>query len=249
MKAISIIVIIGSFALFQVHSAFAWIEITGNLNGILWAIMFEVSAFYFIYTKHDNLGIATYIIVLLMASFNISKDTRIKLETSVNDKTLEVLVSTLDNIKDKDYPITIQKTMKAITDLKTDEAMKQDTKIEYSLWLGIALQIIALSLILVAQIKAIMFIRQNTTVTPQKQDVTSVTTTRNELIGTSKRDLAKEVLDMLIEYGREKGFDSERKITYSLQLALPTFQRLRQTIETDNGMSVDKMNEIKEMLK
>lgn len=212
MKQISWIVLIGSFLLFQVHSAFAWNEITGNLTGVLWSIMFELSAIYFWSNGDIKLGVVASIVVLLMASFNITKEARINLATieakQSSEKAVNVLVNTLDSIKDKSYPMTIQKTINAIT-VMADNNTTQKPKSESSQWLGIVLQLIALCFVLVAQIKAILFIRGDVLETVKTDAKTSSDSVdkqdKNTITHSSKVLLAKEVIKLVDELNKQRG--------------------------------------------
>lgn len=255
MKYISWIVIIGSFALFQIHSGFAWVEITGSDAGWAWSIMFELSAIYFWSRKETTLGILASIVVLCMASYNISKNTRTTLTTGVNDRAIILVENTLENISDKAYPITIQKTMAHLSDLKSTNKIETSGTKEKALWIGIALQIIALGFILLAQIKAIIFIRDTEVKVKVKSDTNCEVIESNTDTDSQEVVFAKELIMNFTSYIRANGNISVNALLNLLhidgELNLPgnTYGKIVTTAKGEGGIGLNKMKQIEKRLK
>lgn len=255
MKVIAWVTVIGAFLLFQIHSIFAWIEITGHWTGFIWAIVFELSAIFFLVTKNTEVGIGALVFVLCMASFNISKDTRTTFSTGVNDSSIALAEKTLNDIKDKPYPITIQKTMQLIVDLKASNKIEITTSESISLWLGIVLQIAGASVILLAYIKAIIFIRDGYQIKSETEidgydDIetnTETPETQNEItdVDSPMALLAKDILSEMVAWGHKNGYRTETTIRDGLGLGSATFSRLRTVAETGSGMRESTMLDIR----
>jgi len=243
MRKLSWLIVLGSIILFQLHSGFAWVEITGSDIGWAWAVMFELSAIYFLATGNKTLGIVTYTVVLCMASYSISKDGRTEVMAGVNDKAIELAEQTLKSIVDaeRDWPITIQKTMASIQQLKETNHSTATNATKIVFGIETLLQIIALFFIMIAQVKAVTFLREEVVTVTEPKPVTPNVTTSNPTATTPEAVFAIKVLKALTIFGNVNGLTSETSVRKRLELDAPTFTRLKKTRDTGSGMKIKTM--------
>jgi len=252
MKYIAWFVIIGSMIIMQSHSIPFWEKVTSSTwNGWLSSIMVESVALLFWYQGYKILAPLATSVVVGTIIFQISAP-NIDLIMAISenkkiDNQMQTVVSVLDNIKGKAYPITIQKTLKtleALSEKSNKKEVKSTTEIQV---LIIIVEGIMIFLLLFAQIKMVVLLAKKESVTSVTD--TSVTTTRYEHTTTSINDLASEVLRECYEFGEVNKLHSERAIRLKLDLNPPDFERLKKVIKDGVGMSENKMLEIREKIK
>lgn len=254
MKVIAWLIVIGCMVILQTNSIPMWQNLTDAFSGAILSVMLEIVALWFWYQGNKILAPLASMAVIASALFHLSSSSIESLKSIEVDnqskKQKEVIISVLDNIKDKQYPMTIQRTLASLDKISSDKSVANKTTA--SVWLNILLQALALSLILIGQIKAILFIARNhenkVIVTPMKVKKTVTETPSNIAVDSSMVDLAKDVLRALRAYGLENNLNSETLIRKSLNLSAPTFSRLRDTAVSGVGMSEKNMILIKERI-
>lgn len=245
---VNVLIILLCTVILQSHSIFFWIDITNGYIGIVWSITVEALAMYFWYGKAKILAPLASMVVITSALFHLSASSLKSLDNIQSvDRNIyqtEVLTKVLDSIKDKNYPMTIQKTMKSLERL--DKQVSKEGKTTVSVWLSILLQSLALTLVMVGQIKAVLVLSRKEAM-PVKKVVTKQAVTAP--LNTVAMVLARDTLIALREFGLAKELHSESSIRNVLRLTAPTFSRLRATVETGKGMSEGNMREILKLIK
>jgi len=255
MKVIAWLIILASMALLQWHSINTWISFSDAVSGSLMSVLIEVIALYFWYNRNIILAPLTSAFVICFALYNLGhkviNDEDTKAQKEVVNKQEQIVMNVLDSIKDKQYPITIQKTLASLEKIK--ESKEKAYTVDYSKWGTIFLLGSVLILVQIGQIKAMISLRPVRVTLydnehKQKEMKQAVTPLRNKPVDSSIQVLADKTLRALREFQLQYSLNSETLTRKALDLDATTFSRLRSTYETGKGTSEDKMNMILERI-
>jgi len=265
---LSYTIIIGTTILLQMHSISFWRDVSGYESGLVYSLMIEAVAIYFWYNKHEILATSASLVVVGSALFSLASGSIDLIEDkkveSEKEKQLKVLTETLDSIKDKKYPITIQKTMKQMELLRNSmsETVVDKKEPMFITWIKIIVQAFALVLIMLAQILAITKVRVAGTTSPKKENTEHEAIkaeqpkkkARNAVLNSENAELARELLQLIEKKRLELGYLTRNKFIVTvivdekpLNKNVPT--KLGYVMNGDiNAYSLSKMKLVKEAI-
>lgn len=231
----------------------AWVAFTDDVSGRLLSVLIEVIALFFWFNNQKYLAPIASAFVIMFATYHVGDGVintkEVKAQKSLVKKQEQIITDTLNEIKDKAYPITIQKTLKAMSDIKQvkDDVYSVDTK----KWLTIALIFSVFVMVQVGQVMAVIFLRGNTpkvtTVTePKKVKVTP--SNPNEY--SPKAVYAQKFIKELKAYLEANNGVSQASLMEQLGEHRNTWNKMQITsVDGKGGVSIDKMQTMKEKLK
>ena len=127
------LIIIGGMIPLQSMAIFFWIDIISstieapiviiNISGIAISIMVEIASLWFWFNRETFFAVVTSAVVIGSAAYHVTASSRNDLQvaekiTSKQDQ-VKVMTNVLDSIKDKKYPMTIQKAIKIFLNSQT----------------------------------------------------------------------------------------------------------------------------------
>lgn len=264
MKTISWIIVLASMALLQWHSINTWIGFSDKVSGSIMSVLVEVLAMYYAYNKERVLATITYGFVICFALYHLgdkvinTKDILAKKE--VIKKQEQIVMNVLDSIKDKSYPITIQKTLASLDSIKQT---KDDIyTIPLSKYGTIFILGSVLILVMIGQLKAILFlssesakksIENKNEVSSDKVELPQIAnrTTKNKLYDKDLTILCKKVLLELenkrLKLGLKRTeFMGDNKL---IDVNKNNYSKIEKVIECkEGGIGFPKLREIQSML-
>lgn len=259
MKLIAWLIVIGCMVILQYHSINFWKDMSSSWIGYIVSPIVEVSSLFYWYTNERKTAFILSAVVVFASVFHLSKGSienwSLINKAETKNESIASVNKTLNRINDQNLSWwkTSKKAMDTMVILHSESNnTKEVNTTKEVIALNVGVEIAMIIMVLVSQIKAILFLARNyedkVIVTPMKVKKTVTETPSNKAVDSLMVDLAKDVLRALRAYGLENNLNSETLIRKALNLSAPTFSRLRDTAVSGVGMSEKNMILIKDRI-
>ena len=260
MKTIAWIIVVGCMVILQYHSIGFWLDMSSSFIGYVISPIVEISSLFYWYTSEKKTAFILSAVVVFASVFHLSKGS-IENWTHVNNaetkkESIASVNKTLNRINDQNLSWwkTSKKAMDTMVILHQDSNTTKVSTTKEVIFLNVAVEIAMIVMVLVAQIKAILFLAKTDIKTVKRVSLDEDKRVNKQAINSvelsSKVVLAKEVIEIVEQLNKQRGDLSINKTMLFLGIENRTIYTNIKAISNGVKASIseDKIKEIKKII-